>query len=98
MWKLPVGAWMPIMAEGWSAPCAADRNACSTASMQDGRSSRRSTSERVRSRVLTMGGLDDTVEAMNSSDVTTAQPAAGRGWLLLIHQVPPKPDYLRVKV
>ena len=36
---------------------------------------------------------------MNSSAVTPAQPAAlERPWLLLIHQVPPKPDYLRVKV
>jgi hypothetical protein len=30
---------------------------------------------------------------MNSQD-----PARARGWLMLIHQIPPKPDYLRVKV
>jgi hypothetical protein len=29
--------------------------------------------------------------------VTRAEPAAAR-WLLLIHQIPPKPDYFRVKV
>lgn len=31
--------------------------------------------------------------------MTTQVPAAeGRSWLLLIHQIPPKPDYLRVKM
>jgi hypothetical protein len=30
--------------------------------------------------------------------VVSATPAAGRRWLLLIHQLPPKPDYLRVKI
>jgi hypothetical protein len=34
---------------------------------------------------------------MNDSSESSAQEA-GRTWLLLIHQVPPKPDYLRVKV
>lgn len=33
---------------------------------------------------------------MNAS--TEADAQEGRRWLLLIHQVPPKPDYLRVKV
>jgi hypothetical protein len=28
----------------------------------------------------------------------TPAPAAGRRWLLLLHQLPPKPDYLRVKI
>lgn len=32
---------------------------------------------------------------MNDSSETPPQP---RAWLLLIHQVPPKPDYLRVKI
>jgi hypothetical protein len=35
---------------------------------------------------------------MNDSDESTAQDPDGRSWLLLVHQVPPKPDYLRVKV
>ena len=36
---------------------------------------------------------------MNDSNAPHAQvPASGRRWLLLIHQLPPKPDYLRVKV
>jgi hypothetical protein len=34
---------------------------------------------------------------MNASSESSAQEGA-RSWLLLIHQVPPKPDYLRVKV
>ena len=34
---------------------------------------------------------------MNDSSESAAQEGARR-WLLLIHQVPPKPDYLRVKV
>ena len=34
---------------------------------------------------------------MNDSSESAAQGGARR-WLLLIHQVPPKPDYLRVKV
>jgi hypothetical protein len=34
---------------------------------------------------------------MNDSSESSAQ-GAGRTWLLLIHQVPPKPDYVRVKV
>src|SRR6185295_1828485 len=36
---------------------------------------------------------------MNDSSATV-KPEAGRagGWLLLIHQIPPKPDYFRVKV
>ena len=36
---------------------------------------------------------------MDDSYETSAQEGTGeRRWLLLIHQVPPKPDYLRVKV
>jgi hypothetical protein len=37
---------------------------------------------------------------MNASIVTSAQEATSRRqeWLLLIHQIPPKPDYFRVKV
>jgi hypothetical protein len=37
---------------------------------------------------------------MNASTESRAQgrPAGGRRWLLFIHQLPPKPDYLRVKV
>lgn len=38
----------------------------------------------------------DTVESMKDTTESSAQE--GRRWLLLIHQVPPKPDYLRVKV
>jgi hypothetical protein len=45
---------------------------------------------------LTHVSLKDTIESMNDSTESSAQ---GRSpWLLLIHQVPPKPDYLRVKV
>jgi hypothetical protein len=36
---------------------------------------------------------------MMASDETVSQGGPGRApWLLLIHQLPPKPDYLRVKV
>jgi hypothetical protein len=36
---------------------------------------------------------------MNDPNEPPTQPPAGRPpWLLLIHQLPPKPDYLRVKV
>jgi hypothetical protein len=35
--------------------------------------------------------MNDTLEAI-------AQPPVARSWLLLIHHLPPKPDYLRVKV
>lgn len=35
---------------------------------------------------------------MNASSEAGRQGAAARPWLLLIHQLPPKPDYLRVKV
>lgn len=36
---------------------------------------------------------------MNASTEARAQEAgSGRRWLLLIHQLPPKPDYVRVKV
>src|SRR5215468_12632485 len=41
-------------------------------------------------------------------DITTAEPGTSRArplappdnarWVLLIHQIPPKPDYLRVKI
>jgi hypothetical protein len=42
-----------------------------------------------------MPGIDDTVESMNDS---VPRPAQEARWLLFIHQLPPKPDYLRVKV
>jgi hypothetical protein len=35
---------------------------------------------------------------MNDSDESTTQGGESRSWLLLVHQLPPKPDYLRVKV
>jgi hypothetical protein len=35
---------------------------------------------------------------MNDSSATITQGVLPRSWLLLIHQIPPKPDYLRVKV
>src|SRR5215207_5676799 len=36
---------------------------------------------------------------MSDSDAAPAQAApSARTWLLLIHQLPPKPDYLRVKI
>lgn len=36
---------------------------------------------------------------MNDSSAISAQvPPPATGWLLLIHQIPPKPDYFRVKV
>ena len=48
---------------------------------------------------LTMKHTDDTVESMNDSAESEAQEEGGPGrWLMLIHQVPPKPDYLRVKI
>ena len=34
---------------------------------------------------------------MNEADESAAQGSTGRRWLLFIHQLPPKPDYLRVK-
>src|SRR5688572_6068096 len=39
---------------------------------------------------------DDTVVSMNDS--SESSPQEGRRWLMLMHQVPPKPDYVRVKV
>lgn len=35
---------------------------------------------------------------MNDTDESFPQAPTPRSWLLLIHQLPPKPDYLRVKV
>lgn len=35
---------------------------------------------------------------MNDSAELPAEPSPVRTWLLLIHQLPPKPDYLRVKI
>src|SRR6185295_11584371 len=35
---------------------------------------------------------------MNASTVATPQGVAAARWLLLIHQLPPKPDYIRVRV
>jgi len=50
-------------------------------------------------------GANDTVVTMNDSIVTPAQearagapPRRRADWLMLIHQIQPKPDYLRVKV
>jgi hypothetical protein len=43
---------------------------------------------------ITENELDDTVAPSMPNDPTTA----GSRWLLLIHQLPPKPNYLRVKV
>ena len=34
----------------------------------------------------------------DSHEPKEGSPGSGRRWLLLIHQIPPKPDYLRVKV
>ena len=45
----------------------------------------------MRSTLLRVESDDDTIESMTDTLVST------RKWLLLIHQVPPKPDYLRVK-
>lgn len=43
--------------------------------------------------------MNDTVESMNDTERRDAQdPSGPSNWLLLIHQLPPKPDYLRVKV
>src|SRR6476660_4710213 len=48
---------------------------------------------------LTRSPNDDTVESMNDSKSASGQGGAGSArWLLFIHQLPPKPDYLRVKV
>jgi hypothetical protein len=35
---------------------------------------------------------------MNDSSATSAQGGPAKEWFLLIHQIPPKPDYFRVKV
>src|SRR5574341_359000 len=95
---------MPSTAGGAARPSPCARNARVTASMQLSRSSRRATSRRVSTRVTgtprlrpVLGG--DTIDSMNDSSVT--EPAQGQGprdWLLFIHQIPPKPDYFRVKV
>jgi len=48
---------------------------------------------------LTSGTVNDTVESMNDSTRPLSQDDAFQPrWLLFIHQLPPKPDYLRVKV
>src|SRR6476660_8488854 len=48
---------------------------------------------------LTRSPNDDTVESMNDSKLSSGQGGEGSArWLLFIHQLPPKPDYLRVKV
>src|SRR5882672_3593312 len=44
---------------------------------------------------LTLPVGADTVALMNDSTEASAQ---GPEWLVLIHRVPPKPDYLRVKL
>ena len=47
---------------------------------------------------MTRRRQNDTVESMNDSGEASAQGSlGGRRWLLFIHQLPPKPDYLRVK-
>lgn len=52
-----------------------------------------------RIRHLTSRASVDTVESMNDSGWSFSQEDATRPrWLLFIHQLPPKPDYLRVKV
>ena len=49
--------------------------------------------------MLTPDRANDTIVSMDASTESSAQArAGGRRWLLFIHQVPPKPDYLRVKV
>lgn len=35
---------------------------------------------------------------MNASQQTPCQDPGGRRWLVLVHQLPPKPDYVRVKI
>lgn len=35
---------------------------------------------------------------MNATQQSPCQEAGGRRWLVLVHQLPPKPDYVRVKV
>src|SRR6185295_11518078 len=45
---------------------------------------------------LSVHSLDDTVVSMSAYRGSSAQ--GPRTWLMLIHQLPPKPDYLRVKV
>jgi len=43
--------------------------------------------------------VDATLESMDDSVEASAQGAdCRRRWLLLIHQLPPKPDYIRVKI
>src|SRR5437762_13153072 len=39
----------------------------------------------------------DTVESMDDPIEAAGRQGAGRRWLLFIHQLPPKPDHLRVK-
>lgn len=47
---------------------------------------------------MTRKRRNDTVESMNDPREASAQGSlGGRRWLLFIHQLPPKPDYLRVK-
>ena len=49
--------------------------------------------------MLQFDSCDDTIVSMNDTNVPNTQEAAGRAfWLLLIPQLPPKPDYLRVKL
>jgi hypothetical protein len=37
-------------------------------------------------------------EARNRSGTNALKTVAGKRWLLLLHQIPAKPDYLRVKI
>ena len=52
-----------------------------------------------RGKSLTPRRRNDTVEAMTDSGEAEAQGGeSAQRWLLFIHQLPPKPDYLRVKI
>ena len=105
-WTPPPDTCRPRTPLAPARPSARRRKAFSTASTQASTSSSASTSGRVSRRVvggkgpsLTGGPWNDTVESMNdASGIPTPERASGRRWLLLITQLPPKPDYLRVKV
>jgi len=53
----------------------------------------------ARGKGLTPKDHNDTVESMNDSgDANGEGEVSAHRWLLFIHQLPPKPDYLRVKI
>src|SRR5688500_18311720 len=95
---------MPVTAGGAAVPSPLQRKAASTAAIHASRSSRPATSRRVSSSVgatkvpLQAYFLCDTVESMNDSLESSSEQGGLAPWLLLIHQVPAKPDYLRVKI